>query len=202
MRRTRGGRLTTKSTSLCQFPGSNFLERGLARERVKGGIRRTILSYRAPVRGRRAPGQRTKQQFLLVDIKLAGEEPRVILLVCWLCSQGWEGVMRRTITRLTIVGIALCLIVLISFPSFPSTLGMVSKPILVDRTVKGDRLSNTSAPTKHGPKAQPSLVRAEKRVPVGCDHAFSSMSSPDFSTIFGRLPGVTAAVLERSGLAR
>jgi hypothetical protein len=94
--------------------------------------------------------------------------------------------MRRTITRLAIVGTALCSIVLISFPSFPSTLGMISKPILVDRTLKGDRLSDTSAPTKHGPKSRPSLVRAGKRVPVGCDRAFSSMSSPHFSTMFGR----------------
>jgi hypothetical protein len=94
--------------------------------------------------------------------------------------------MRRTIPRLAIVGTALCSIVLISFPSFPSTLGMTYKPILVDRTLKGDRLSSTSSPTKHGPKSKPSLVRTEKRVPVGCDRAFSSMSSPHFSTIFGR----------------
>ena len=94
--------------------------------------------------------------------------------------------MRRTITRLAIVGTALCSIVLISLPLFPSTLGMISKPILVDRTLNGDRLSNTSAPTKQGPKSRPSLMRAEKRVPVGCDRAFSSMSRSDFSPIFGR----------------
>jgi hypothetical protein len=62
---------------------------------------------------------------------------------------------------------------------------MVSKLQMVDRTLKGDRLSNTAAPTKNGPTSQPSLVRAEKRVPVGCDRAFSSMSA-QFSTIFGR----------------
>jgi hypothetical protein len=94
--------------------------------------------------------------------------------------------MRRTITRLAIVGTALCSIVLISFPSFPSTLGIISKPILVDRTLKGDRLSNTSVPTEHGPKSEPSLVRDERRVPVGCDRALSSMAAPEFSTIFGR----------------
>jgi hypothetical protein len=53
---------------------------------------------------------------------------------------------------------------------------MISKPISVDRTLKGDRLS-VSAPIKSGPKSQPSLVQAEKRVPV---------SPSDFSTIFGR----------------
>ena len=46
--------------------------------------------------------------------------------------------MRRTITRLAIVATAVCSIVLISFPSFPSTLGIVFKPQLVDRALKGD----------------------------------------------------------------
>ena len=92
--------------------------------------------------------------------------------------------MRRTITRLAIVATALFSIVFISFPSFPSTLGRLSKPLSVDRTLKGDRLSNASAPTKNGPKSQPSLDRAGKQVPIGCDRAFSSMSS--LSTLFGR----------------
>jgi hypothetical protein len=90
--------------------------------------------------------------------------------------------MRRTITRLAIVATALCSIVLISFPSFPSTLG----PQLVDRALKGDRLTNAPAPAKNEPKSQPSLERAGKQVPMGCDRAFSSMSAPQFSTLFGR----------------
>jgi hypothetical protein len=94
--------------------------------------------------------------------------------------------MGRKITRLAIVSIALCSIVLISFPSFPSTLGIVSKPQLVDRALKGDRLTNTPALGKTGPKSQPSLERAGKQVPMGCDRAFSSMSSRQFSTFFGR----------------
>ena len=92
--------------------------------------------------------------------------------------------MRQTITRLTIVATALCSITLISFPSFPSTLGIVFKPQLVDRALKRDRLTN--APAKNGPRSQPALVRTGKRVPVGCDLASSSMSSPEFSTLFGR----------------
>jgi hypothetical protein len=94
--------------------------------------------------------------------------------------------MRKTVTQCAIVMAALCSIVLVSFPSFPSTLGMVSKPQLVDRALKGDRLTNPLAATKNGPKSQPSLVRTGKQVPMGCDRAFSSMSSPQFSTIFGR----------------
>jgi len=96
--------------------------------------------------------------------------------------------MRKIIARLAIVVVALCSIVLISFPSFPSTLGIAFKPQSVDRALKGDRLTNTPAPppTKNGPKSLPSLERASKRVPMGCDRAFSSMSAPEFSTLFGR----------------
>jgi hypothetical protein len=94
--------------------------------------------------------------------------------------------MRRTVMRLAVVATALCAIVLISFPSFPSTLGVVSKPQVVDRALKGDRLTNAPIPAKSGPKSQPSLERAGKKVPTGCDRAFSSMSGPQFSTLFGR----------------
>ena len=50
--------------------------------------------------------------------------------------------MHKTVTRCAIAASALCSIILVSFPSFPSTLGMVSKFQLVDHTLKGDRLSN------------------------------------------------------------
>ena len=93
--------------------------------------------------------------------------------------------MRKTVTRCTIIVVALFSIILVSFPLFPSTAGIVFNPQLVDRTLKGDRLINTPAVGKIGSKYQPSLVRAHK-VPMGCDRAFSSMSSSHFSTIFGR----------------
>ena len=93
--------------------------------------------------------------------------------------------MRKTVTRCTVIVVALFSIILVSFPLFPSTAGIVFNPQLVDRTLKGDRLTNTPAAGKIGSKFQPSRVRAHK-VPMGCDRAFSSMSSPQFSTIFGR----------------
>ena len=75
--------------------------------------------------------------------------------------------MRKSVMRRTILATALCTITLISFhvSSFPSTLGVVSKPQLVDRALKGDRLTNAPAPAKNGPKSQPSLERAGKRYP-------------------------------------
>jgi len=94
--------------------------------------------------------------------------------------------MRKIIARLAIVVVALCSIVLISFPSFPSTLGIDFKPQSVDRALMGDRLTNAPAPTKNAPKSQPLLERGSKRVPMGYDRAFSSMSAPQFSTLFGR----------------
>ena len=94
--------------------------------------------------------------------------------------------MRRTVLRLAVVATALCSIVLISFPSFPSSLGLVSKPQVVDRALKGDRLTNAPAPVKNGPKSNSSLERTGNRVPMGCDRAFSSMSSAQFSSLYGR----------------
>ena len=90
--------------------------------------------------------------------------------------------MNRTVVRLAVVTTAICSVVLLSFPSFPSTLGIVFKPQLVDRALKGDRLTNAPAPAKNEPKSQPSLDRAGKQVPLGCDRVFSSMSAPQFST--------------------
>jgi hypothetical protein len=94
--------------------------------------------------------------------------------------------MPRMVARLAIVTTALCSIVLISFSSFPSTLGIVFRPQLVDRAYKGDRLTNAASTPKDSPKSLPALVGTGKKVPVGCDRAFSSMSSPQFSTLFGR----------------
>jgi hypothetical protein len=92
--------------------------------------------------------------------------------------------MRKTVLRFAIVATALCSIVVISFPSFPNTLGVASKSQVVDRALKGDRLTNSS--TKNGPKSQPALVRTGKQVPMGCDRAFSLMSSAQFSSLYGR----------------
>jgi hypothetical protein len=147
-------------------------------------------TYELPLTKIRQPPRsflRAKHQFWLVDIKArSGRNEEQFCSFVDVCSQGWEGLMPRTMARLAIVTTALCSIVLISFPSFPSTLGIVSKPQLVDRALKSDRLTNVPAPAKNGHKSQPSLVRAEKRVPMGCDRTFSSMSSRQFSTIFGR----------------
>ena len=93
--------------------------------------------------------------------------------------------MRKTVTRCAVITVALFSIILVSFPLFPSTAGIVSNPQLVDRTLKGNRLTNVPAAGKIGSKAQPSFVKALK-VPIGCDRVFSSMSSPQSSTIFGR----------------
>jgi hypothetical protein len=89
--------------------------------------------------------------------------------------------MRKAVTRSAILASALCAVIFISFPSFPSTLGIVSKPQLVDRALKGDRLTNAPA-LENGRTSHP----AGKHVPVGCDRAFNSMLSPQFSRLFGR----------------
>ena len=93
--------------------------------------------------------------------------------------------MRKTVTRCAVIMVVLFSIILVSFPLFPSTAGIVSNPQLVDRTLKGNRLTNVPAAGKIGSKAQPSFVKALK-VSIGCDRVFSSMSFTASSTIFGR----------------
>lgn len=94
--------------------------------------------------------------------------------------------MPKTVTRCAVIMVVLFSIILVLFPLFPSTAGIVSN---LDRTLKGDRLTNVPAAGKIGSKAQPSFVKALK-VSIGCDRVFSSMSSPQSSTIFWALPGV------------
>jgi hypothetical protein len=55
-----------------------------------------------------------------------------------------------TVMQCAIVAAALCSIVLVSFPSFSSTLGIVSEPQSVDRSHKSDRATDAPAATNIG----------------------------------------------------
>jgi hypothetical protein len=94
--------------------------------------------------------------------------------------------MRAKLVRIAMTGATLCLIALISFPSLPSASGLAFGPHTVNRAIKGDRLVVSSQTISRSSKAQPSLLKAEKQVPVGCDRAFSSMSSAQFKNLYGR----------------
>lgn len=99
--------------------------------------------------------------------------------------------VRVAVVRIAIVAIALVTASLVSFPSFSTTgtgLG-ATPPVSVNRALKGDRL----------PAAQPAAQQHESgfpfsstqsqsrvRVPVGCDGAFSPISSPRLANIFRR----------------
>jgi hypothetical protein len=72
-----------------------------------------------------------------------------------------------------------------SFPSFPSTgLFTVNLPT-VDRTFKGDRLPLAASANKIGAPASPTQ-QTRAKVPVGCDGAFSQISSPRLPNVFRR----------------
>jgi hypothetical protein len=72
-----------------------------------------------------------------------------------------------------------------SFPSFPNTGLFTINPPTVDRTFKGDRLPLAVSAGKIGTPASPAQQRRGK-VPVGCDGAFSPISSPLLATVFRR----------------
>jgi hypothetical protein len=88
---------------------------------------------------------------------------------------------RQSLVQRTALVISLLSLILVSFPSFPSTNGPDKQ--IVNRTLKTDRVAPMVG---KGMRSQPSLSRAEKKVPVGCDRAFGSVSSPGLSNVFGR----------------
>jgi len=88
---------------------------------------------------------------------------------------------RQSLVQRTALVISLLSLILVSFPSFPSTNGPDKQ--IVNRTLKTDLVAPMVG---KGMRSQPSLSRAEKKVPVGCDRAFGSVSSPGLSNVFGR----------------
>jgi hypothetical protein len=82
------------------------------------------------------------------------------------------------------VALSLMTASLISFPSFSTTgAGLTATPpVAVNRALKGDRLPASSAVAP----AFPAKSESRARVPVGCDNAFSSISSPRLANVFRR----------------
>jgi hypothetical protein len=94
------------------------------------------------------------------------------------------GQTSKSIKLCAIAWMALCIVIYGSFPSFPSTVPLIASPVSVDRSHKSDRLNGTGVIARR--EQQSVLTRAEKRVPLGCDRAFSVLSSSQFATLFGR----------------
>ena len=90
--------------------------------------------------------------------------------------------MRRA-TSCAVVVMAVISILVVSFPSLSSTVGLNPNSQTVNRSIKGDRLPIQTISSARQPS---SISRTQKKVPVGCDNAFSSISSPQLATVFGR----------------
>ena len=72
----------------------------------------------------------------------------------------------------------------VNFPSFPSTgLASFAPAVSVNRTLKGDRLPLERAVNTEAPSAFQTL---RDRIPIGCDRAFSPISSPQLAHVFRR----------------
>lgn len=94
--------------------------------------------------------------------------------------------------RVAAVAFALVTASLVSFPSYSTTgAGLTSTPaISVNHALKGDRLP-TANPTfvwQHElrPPVAPLQSQYRARVPLGCDNAFSPVSSPGLANVFRR----------------
>jgi hypothetical protein len=108
-----------------------------------------------------------------------------------------EGPMCVTTARLA-SAVGVCSLVLFTaallvFPSLPTTgAGLSTAPgrVLVDRTLKGDRLP-LAKPAKEAdefaaPPLSPVRTLPQRKVPAGCDPAFSPISSPQLAHVFRR----------------
>jgi hypothetical protein len=100
----------------------------------------------------------------------------------------------RVMLSVRFAGVALALFIagLVSFPSFPTTgagLFSSSPAISVNRALKGDRLppaKSTVWQREFGMPVSPVAAQPRVRIPVGCDAAFSSISSPHLANVFRR----------------
>ena len=102
----------------------------------------------------------------------------------------------RKVSPVRVAGVAAAFVIasFISFPSFPSTTSFTVAPTSVDRAFKSDRLplvaptSVPGAPFETTSTSQTTLTRQalREKVPLGCDSAFSPISSPRLANIFGR----------------
>jgi hypothetical protein len=93
--------------------------------------------------------------------------------------------------RVAAVAFSLGAASLVSFPSYSTTgAGLTSTPASsVNHALKGDRLP-TANPTawQHElrPPVAPLQSQSRARVPLGCDNAFSPVSSPGLANVFRR----------------
>jgi len=90
---------------------------------------------------------------------------------------------RISFVRVAAIVSALFVASFILFPSFPNAgLLAASAPLSVDRAFKGDRLPLAADKIR----APASSAQAREKIPLGCDPAFSAISSPLLANIFRR----------------
>ena len=99
------------------------------------------------------------------------------------------GITARLASAMGVCSLVLFTAALIVFPSLPTTAGLYTAPdrVLVDRTHKGDRLP-VAKPANQADEfaAPPSPVLPLRKVPTGCDPAFSPISAPQLAHVFRR----------------
>jgi hypothetical protein len=93
----------------------------------------------------------------------------------------------RILGAVALCSFALILVGLAPFPGTPAGAGVSSRTptLTVNRFRKGDRLPLfPSGATRHDGK--PQGLESQQRIPVGCDPAFSPVSTPSLSMVYGR----------------
>jgi hypothetical protein len=92
---------------------------------------------------------------------------------------------RSLFVRIAVVVSALVVVSFVAFPSFPSTGFLAFTPaVSIDRTLKSDRLPLAPSTDKTEMPALSAPLRG--KIPIGCDRAFSPISSPRLANVFRR----------------
>lgn len=103
------------------------------------------------------------------------------------------GTTARLASAVGICSLVLFTAALIVFPSLPTTgagLSFAPTRVFVDRTHKGDRLPvakpANGADEFAAPPLSPVRTLPQRKIPAGCDPAFSPISSPQLAHVFRR----------------
>ncbi len=95
----------------------------------------------------------------------------------------------RILGAVALCSFALILVGLAPFPGAPAGAGVTSPAptITVNRFRKGDRLPLPLFPSDTTRRdGKPQGLGSRQRIPMGCDPAFSPVSTPSLSMVYGR----------------
>jgi hypothetical protein len=101
-----------------------------------------------------------------------------------------SAILSISVARISaIIAFALLTAAVVSFPTMPTTGAGFSSTrpvVVVNRALKGDRLAIANPAASSQDVETPFPAVTPRKIPAGCDHAFSPMSAPPLAEQFFR----------------